>query len=310
MNRHSPLVNNKRRFGWLFILPIAAWVLWLYQPSLSLPFVFDSTKEVKNNRNLKIDRLRDLGRVIIEPLYNSPRRMVGRVTFALQHYIHGQNAYRLRLVNVFFHLATGLFLFLLLRRTVLLSAPPPANTPERKVAAVTTVSAVSTVATLLWLVHPIQIQAIALIMQRRTVLAAMFFILSLYCYSCARQSQNRRRYAWLLACVLSGALSMLSKSHTAVLPLVIGLYEWFFIRRFAPLPRRCAGCRHAWHPDRRRCLRHLRPGHAQQLLLHHCRAMLDRSAGDGNLPWAAVLPPSQPAQRRLVHVDSVITQPL
>jgi tetratricopeptide (TPR) repeat protein len=66
-------------------------------------------------------------------------------------------------------------------------------------------------------------------------LATLFFVLSLACYIQARLSQNHgagrgKVILWFTGCGLTAAAGLASKEIVAVLPLMIFLYEWFFLK--------------------------------------------------------------------------------
>ncbi len=87
------------------------------------------------------------------------------------------------------------------------------------------------IAVLIWLVHPLQTQSVAYIVQRMNSMASMFYILSMLCYTRARLGQSAA-VKWLLAaaCILSGLLALGTKETAATLPLFILLYEWLFFQ--------------------------------------------------------------------------------
>ncbi|MFO8076981.1 MAG: hypothetical protein R6T85_12775, partial [Egibacteraceae bacterium] len=94
-------------------------------------------------------------------------------------------------------------------------------------------------ASLLWLVQPVNTQAVTYIVQRMTSMAALFFMLSLLLYALGRGRWLDRGkltpaagFAFL-GCVLSGICALISKQNAAMLPIIILLYEWFFFQNLS-----------------------------------------------------------------------------
>src|SRR6185295_4673405 len=93
-------------------------------------------------------------------------------------------------------------------------------------------------AAFLFAVHPVNVEAVAWIAQRKTILALVFFLLSILCYlhtysSDVREDSGERGLypvgagAWYWLSVAAFALGMLSKGSVAILPLVLLLIDWW-----------------------------------------------------------------------------------
>ena len=61
-------------------------------------------------------------------------------------------------------------------------------------------------------------------------MAAMFYILSMWCYIRGRLSGSTMRWGFYLGCIVSGFLAVGSKEIAATLPVFIFLYEWYFFQ--------------------------------------------------------------------------------
>ena len=81
-------------------------------------------------------------------------------------------------------------------------------------------------AALLFALHPVNVQAVAWISQRKTLLAATFFFTSLLAYL-NFDDGGRRRLEWYTATLGSFLLALLSKISAAVLPALIPLVIWW-----------------------------------------------------------------------------------
>src|SRR6056297_2025114 len=97
-------------------------------------------------------------------------------------------------------------------------------------------------AVLIWLVHPVQTNAVTYMVQRMTSLAALFYILSLLLYVKGRlamqQNRWRRPAGYLAGCVLAGLCAVFTKQNAGMLPVFILLYEWFFFQDLRPFRSR------------------------------------------------------------------------
>jgi len=164
---------------------------------------------------------------------------------------------------VVIHIITGVLLFVFIRLTLMIpflrrrpfraelvgaEAPPTdeINTPRRSGFSrdhpqtgffpgsldERTVTCIALGAALIWLVHPIQTQAVSYIVQRMTSMAALFYLLAFVLYIKGRLIQDDGWKRWLLyaGAILSGLLAVGSKEIALTLPFFILLYEWFFFR--------------------------------------------------------------------------------
>ena len=88
----------------------------------------------------------------------------------------------------------------------------------------------ATVGSLLFAIHPMHVESVAWVTERKDVLYAFFYLLSLHQYLKYLKSNLRWNY---LLCVLFCFLSLLSKPMAISLPLVLLLLDWFKQRPFS-----------------------------------------------------------------------------
>lgn len=129
------------------------------------------------------------------------------LTFALQLPLSGERAADYHLVNVLLHAATAVLLWIFVRPLV----------ASRWTA---------TLAALIFAVHPLQLEAVSLVIQRKTLLAALFLLLSLIAYQ--RWCVDRRRLAYT-ASLLAFAAAAAAKPTVVTLPLLLFLYDYVFV---------------------------------------------------------------------------------
>lgn len=144
------------------------------------------------------------------------------LSLALNWYFGKDNVFSYHVVNWLIHLATSWLLFLTI--TTLFRTPQiygRYSSDEVVFIAVT--------ATLFWALNPMQTQAVTYIVQRMASLAALFSVLSIYCYLQGRLSKSIQQRQLLFAgSALSYLLAIFSKENSIILPLSLPAFEIFF----------------------------------------------------------------------------------
>ncbi len=216
---HSPVVHA------LFIA-LAAFLA--YSNSFNVPFSFDDTVNIVDN-----PYVRDI-RLLIEPLEHHPwklpyeRRYIGFLTFALNYKFHGFQITGYHIVNFVVHLSNALLVYLFVFYTF--------RTPSLRSSALKDdASVIAFFSGLLFVVHPLQTQAVTYIVQRLTSLATLFYLLSVVLYIKGRLTLRNADHAHrflkpllYVASVLSAVFGMRTKEITFTLPFIIMLYEFLF----------------------------------------------------------------------------------
>ena len=203
----------------LLLLPLL--LLITYSHTLHSPFVFDDIAHVSENPAIQI---KDLSfENIRKAASESPlsARPVSYISFAINYFFHGHEVYGYRLVNLVIHMLNGLLLYLFLMNTFKL----PVLQDRIKQPFWT-----AYLATLIWVIHPLQVQSVTYIMQRMNSLATLFYMLAFLCYLKARLSSSKRRWLCAIASFISGFLALSSKEIAVTLPFFILLYEWMFFQ--------------------------------------------------------------------------------
>jgi protein O-mannosyl-transferase len=116
------------------------------------------------------------------------------------------------LMNLFFHIANTLLLFLLLLLCT------KAEWPSFIVAA-------------LFAVHPLHVESVAWVAERKDVLSAFFWLLTMWAYVGYVRQPGLSRYALVLICF---SLGLMAKPMLVTLPLVLLLWDYWPLRRWAP----------------------------------------------------------------------------
>ena len=143
------------------------------------------------------------------------------LTLGLDYVLWGMNPAGYHLTSVLLHAVNAALVFRVALR--LLGAALP-NAPG------TTLRWGSLLAALLFSVHPLRVESVAWVTERRDVLSGFFYLLALLAYLRYCESPRRRRYAAALALF---AAALLSKSMAVTLPVVLLLLDAWPLRRHA-----------------------------------------------------------------------------
>ncbi|OQY04595.1 MAG: hypothetical protein B6I22_09150 [Desulfobacteraceae bacterium 4572_123] len=226
--RQSSAVNSLRVFWLLFIL-----ILVTYANSFTAGWHLDDFDNILRNDALHIRQLTP--RALEATLFAEPTadgsskstlyRPLACLTFGLNWYAGQSNVFGYHLVNAGIHLLTAFFLFISILS--LYRTPGMQKRPDGEACFV------ALLATVLWAVNPIQTQAVTYIVQRMASMAAMFFIMGVFCYLMARQSSGKiRPAAYFSGAVGAFLCALASKENAIAFPLALILLEVIFFQDF------------------------------------------------------------------------------
>jgi tetratricopeptide (TPR) repeat protein len=147
------------------------------------------------------------------------------LTLALDYTLWGMNPAGYHATNVLWHGANAvLFYFvlgLLLRR-----ADPAGSEAAHRWAAAT--------GALVFAVHPLRVESVAWVTERRDVVSGLFFLVSVLTYLKSTDAPtDRARVRWLAASLAAFLASILSKAMGMALPLVLVALDVYPLRRFS-----------------------------------------------------------------------------
>lgn len=144
------------------------------------------------------------------------------LTHGLDYVLWGMNPAGYHLGNLLLHAANAA-LFALLARRLLGAALPGAGATPLGLGAVA--------AALMFAAHPLRVESVAWITERRDVLAALFYLLTTLAWLRAGATEGRERRRWYLASIALFALGLLSKSMIVSLPLAMLVLDVYPLRR-------------------------------------------------------------------------------
>lgn len=212
-------------------------LLIIYGNTLQGQFVFDDWHNIVGRPELQLTRFTP--ETVINTFFTSDPegkrlyRPVSCLSLAVNYYFGRHQVTGYHLVNIGIHLLTAYFLFHTLLLVINLAGSGFDRTERVFIAAL---------ATVLWAAHPIQTQAVSLVVQRMAAMAALFYILGLWLYIRFREklqtSGGLRSLKWLAGSLVSFFCAVLSKENAIIFPVGLLLLELFFFQGFQRLKRR------------------------------------------------------------------------
>jgi protein O-mannosyl-transferase len=202
--------------GWWFPLLLVIAGLLCYAGSFRGPFIFDDLYAVPDNRNL---HQWPSWHAFVAPGESAAAgRPVVTWSLVLNFAFGGTEVGGYHAFNLALHLAATLILFGLVRRT--LQAPRLASRWEANA------DYIALAVAMIWLVHPLQTEAVCYIIQRTELLVGVFYLATLYLAARAWDSPHPRR--WQAASVVCCAIGMASKEVMVSAPVMVVLYDRAF----------------------------------------------------------------------------------
>lgn len=196
-------------FSRFLLLTVLAVVFCCYLPSLANDFVnWDDDVHFLENRSVaSLDwaHIKDIFTTTVNHTYVP----LTTLTFAIEHKFFGFDPFYFHLNNVLLHMIVTALVLMLSRRLGL------------SVVA-------SSLAALIFGIHPLHVESVAWVTERKDVLYSVFYLMSVLTY--LKYLDSRRKRLLSLSVAL-GVLSILSKSMALSLPLILLLCDWYYLRK-------------------------------------------------------------------------------
>ncbi len=178
----------------------------IYGKSVGFDFIpsWDDEMYVLNNLRVQSLNLRNLKAIFTEPFFSNyaPLHLL---SYSIDYLFWGLNPAGYHLTNLIFHSLNVLAAFFVVKR-------------------ITGKKDVAFVAALLFTLHPLNVENVAWVSERKTLLSAFFAFLSLTSYLNFREKEGKTYY--ILSAVFF-IFAVLSKSSAVTLPLALMAYELF-----------------------------------------------------------------------------------
>ncbi len=197
----------------LVIIPLIAMIV--YSNSLFVPFYLDDFGSISNNYAIR----NPLDFMAIWKFYSN--RFIIYYTFSINYFFHDNAVIGYHIVNILIHALNGILVFLIIK--TLLSHDYFKYKLSGRFKCL-----VSFLCSLLFVVHPINVNAVTYIVQRTASLAGTFYFLAILFYLKFRM-KDKVRYFFLT--FLFTVLAMFTKENTITIPFMILLIELMFFTK-------------------------------------------------------------------------------
>lgn len=237
---------------------LAAAVLAVYAPVRHYDFIaLDDAQYVRDNESINHGFSWSGVKWSFENIVSGNWHPVTMLSHMADCQIYGLSPGGQHFTNVLLHMANTVLLFWLLlamnRRRMpagtaaLSAADSKAGTPKSETQSSSTVNLWPCALTAaLFALHPLHVESVAWIAERKDVLSAFFALLTLLCYEKyvekSRLQAGTAKFFYVLALFLF-SLGLMSKSMLVTLPFVMLLLDFWPLRRFSTLaaPKPCKG---------------------------------------------------------------------
>ena len=205
-------MSAERRLVWGGGALLAGAAALAYSDSWSGPFIFDDPGAILQNPTIRPGaRLAAL--VLGPPGTSAAGRPLVNLSLALNRAISGTEVWSYHGLNLLIHIAAGLVLFGLVRRTLRGIGWAGAD-------------GAALAAALLWTLHPLQTESVTYVIQRAESLMGLCYLATLYAF--ARYAAGGDR-AWGALCVTACLLGMGAKEVMVTAPIVVLFYDRGFV---------------------------------------------------------------------------------
>jgi len=205
----------------------------VYLPALQNGFVnFDDHEYVYKNQHIQTMNLRFFS-WILTTFHFSNWHPLTWLSHAIDYSLWGLNPLGHHISSVFFH---GLNTFLVVLVVIRLMESTknkglPLFTAEKEKQFSERSFVAGAVTGLLFGIHPIHVESVAWVSERKDVLCAFFFLLSLLFYLKYSSSKAKKRLLPYVFCLLFFILSLMSKPMAVTLPVVLIILDFYPLRR-------------------------------------------------------------------------------
>jgi len=193
------------------ILILVTFVFVVFFPCLKADFInLDDNGHILNNPALHDLSLGSIKQVFTQTL-NKTYIPLTVLSFSIEKHFFGFNSFVFHLDNLLLYSGIVVLAFLLAQRLGLsLNA--------------------SFLAALIFAIHPMRVESVAWVTERKDLLYALLYLLALQQYWSYLKTSSKKYY---LSMVFLGFLSILAKPMALSLPLVLLILDWFYGRRLS-----------------------------------------------------------------------------
>jgi tetratricopeptide (TPR) repeat protein len=202
----------KAYIGSLTLLAVLLLTTAVFSNSIKNGFIktWDDNAYILDNPHIKDLSLQSIWS-IFSTFYAANYHPLTTLSWALEYHLFGLNASVYHITNLAFHLLNTILVF-------------------RLIFLITRKLEVSAIVALFFAIHPLHVETVSFISQRKDVLYTCFYLASLIIY--VRYIREDRRSAFLIMSFLFFLCSILCKSMAVTLPVVLLLIDYYWKRPF------------------------------------------------------------------------------
>src|SRR5437870_2614993 len=221
---HEPVTQalTRRWVHWLVPVLIALVTFAAFLPALQNQFVnWDDHENFRDNPHY-----RGLAWTQLRWMWTTHRGHyipLTWMTLGLDYLLWGMNPLGYHLTSLLLHAANAVVFFFLVSRLLTLALPSPS---ERGHA----VPVAAGFAALVFAIHPLRVESVVWVTERRDVLSGLFYLVTILVYLRACEGEERGR-RWYSLAVATFVLALLSKSMVVNLPIVLLILDVYPLRR-------------------------------------------------------------------------------
>jgi tetratricopeptide (TPR) repeat protein len=142
-------------------------------------------------------------------------------TFVLNHSLDGFNTWGYHIVNLALHIVNGILLYLLVAMT-----GRHLGHGEKDIIPVAVLSS------LIFVLHPVQTEAVTMVVNRSMLMATTFYLSGLMLFLKITISEGKEKNYYTAGLFLATLLGAASRENFATLPIMLFIYDLFFVSRF------------------------------------------------------------------------------
>src|SRR5438034_8513199 len=206
----SGLVFSRRSRACIFALVLAAVTILVYRPAWNGGFLWDDDAYVTNNELLTApDGLRRIWFSLDSPSQYFP---LVYTTFRVEHALWGLNPTGYHWINLILHVANALLVWAVLAQLKIPGA---------------------WLAGAIFALHPVQVESVAWITERKNVLMGFFFLLTLLAWIAFVNERTKRPWLFYGLALILYLLALSAKTTACTLPAALFLILWLENQRIS-----------------------------------------------------------------------------
>ncbi len=203
--------NSISKWVWIALSVVFVTTFIVYFKAIGFGFLdWDDTTYISNNQDIKNLSWANI-KIFFTEFFFANYQPVTLLFYALEHKIGAGNASIYHLNNIILHILNTYLVFVLIKRI----------SPKSNVVALITAA--------FFAVHPMHVESVAWISERKDVLYSFFFLLSLIMYT---DYLNLHKIKYLIYAAIFFVLSCLSKSAAVITPLIMLLFDYYCNRKY------------------------------------------------------------------------------